>query len=454
MKRKIAIGLVGLMLCSLIGCGKKDVDYSGATESLNGEVAVEGQTTVAQSIEIPETSEYTITGAKGTIEVAAEIKVPEEYEKCTVMELSRVVYEDGDIKAIADKIFDEGSYFLYMPYNDEAKADLRDKLTTASANAANDWDAATFEYVLGKFEDENFVSVSEESFEELKFYRDHRTEEEAYYCEVFGAIDGRYYLLSFEKNGNNCGMDLLRWDRSVGYHLYDMNPDGMEVRLSGNASTYTQEESESMAIEFVKSLGYEGYELVQTNIPFFVSLLPEDLNNIKPGEDITGIEGYDVYFGRKYNNYSIAFSSNSWIMGFPDFEADGMPAFDEGYGLEKFENTECIRVYVDSQGICEMRVYNPMEEVGPLNEEIVFLPYDKVDSIAQEELKTYADANSGKLKIESIQLAYGIVDDNGKKALVPVWYYFGVNPLENSDFYQQKAVLMINALDGTVITYE
>ena len=117
MKRKKALVLVGIMLCSLMGCGKKQVDYSGATESANGEVAVNGQNTVAESIVIPESAEYTITGAKGTIEVAAQIKVPEEYEKCTVMELSRVVYEDEDIKARADKIFDEGSYFLYMPYN-------------------------------------------------------------------------------------------------------------------------------------------------------------------------------------------------------------------------------------------------------------------------------------------------------------------------------------------------
>lgn len=452
MKRKTALVLVGVMLCSLMGCDKKDVDYSGATESANGEVQVESQTTVAESIEIPETAEYTITGAKGTIEVAAEIKVPEEYEKCTVMELSRVVYEDEDIKAMADKIFDEGSYFLYMPYNEETRAFLRDKLTTASANAANDWETRTFEYVLGCFDEEDFFTASEESFDELKFYPDHRTDEDAYFCRVFGTIDGRCYVLSFEKDGNNYGMDLMRWDRFVGFQLADYSPDSVDVRTMGNASIYTQEESETMAMEFVEELGYEGYGLVQSNIAFFGTTLPNDANNIQPDEFINVIDGYNVYLGRNYNNYNMAYSSDNWIMAYNDLE--GNEHYYDKYPVEKFEDTECIRVYVDSQGICEMRIYNPMEEVGPLNEEIVFLPYDKVDSIAQDELQSYADANSGKFKVDSIQLAYGMVDDNGKKALVPVWYYFGEDALNNQSFYQQNAIVMINALDGTIITYE
>ncbi len=449
MKRKTAMVVVGIMLCSLIGCGKKEVDYSDATESANGEVQVESQTTVAESIEIPETAEYTITGSKGTIEVAADIKVPEEYEKCTVMELSRVVYEDDDIKAMADKIFDEGSYFLYMPYNEEARANLRDKLTTASANAANDWDAATFEYVLGKFDEEDFFSTSDESFEELKFYQ---AEGDAYFCRVFGAIDGRYYILSFEKDGNNCGMELIRWDRFVGFQLADYSPDSIDVRTMGNASIYTQEESEAMAMEFAMKLGYEGYGLVQSNIAFYACTLPKDANNIQPDEFINVIDGYNVYLGRNYNNYSVAYSSDLWVMAYKDL--DGNEVYFEEFPVEKFENTECIRVYVDGQGICEMKIYNPMEEVGPMNEEIVFLPYDKVDGIAQDELQAYADANSGKFKVDSIQLAYGMVDDNGKKALVPVWYYFGKDALNNQSFHQQNAIVMINALDGTVITYE
>lgn len=449
MRRKTAMVVVCIMLCSLIGCGKKEVDYSDATESANGEVQVESQTTEAQSIEIPENIEYTITGAKGTIDVAAEIKVPEEYEKCTVMELSRVVYEDEDIKAMADKIFDEGSYFLYMPYNEEARANLRDKLTTASENAANDWDAATFEFVLGKIDEEDFFSTSDESFDELKFYQ---VDEDDNFCKVLGAIDGRYYVLSFEKNGNNCGVKLVRWDRTIGFQLADYSADSIDVRTSGNASIYSQEESEAMAMEFAMKLGYEGYGVVQSNVAFYACTLPKDESTIDREDFIQGVDGYNVYLGRNQNNYAMAYSSESWIMEYLDI--DGSEIVYEDFPVEKFENTECIRVYVDGQGICEMKVYNPMEEVGPMNEDIVFLPFEKVDGIAQDELQAYADANSGKFKIESIQLAYGMVDEDGKKALVPVWYYFGKDALNNQSFYQQNAIVMINALDGTVIKYE
>ncbi len=440
-----------------MGCGKKEVDYSGATEAGNGEVAVEGQTTVAESIEIPETAEYTITGDKGTIEVAAEIKVPKDYERCTVMELSRVVYEDEDIKTMADKIFDEGSYFLYMPYNEEARAVLRDKLTTASENAANDEEEILFAVILDGFNDgEMFAKVDhdydemlleeDELYEEIKFYPDCRTEDGGYFCSLLGSIDGRYYLMTFEKDDKNSSVNIRRWDRTVQFQLNDVPADGIDMNLSGNASTYSQEESEKIAEEFVKRLGYNQYNVVQTNNAMF-ALAGGGRMILEPKG---GIEGYNIYLGRGYNNYSMAYFSESWIM----FMADERDYYGE-YHLEEFENTECVRVYVDSQGVCDMKIYNPMQEVGPLNEEIVFLPYDKVDSIAQDELQAYADANSGKLKVESIELAYGIVDDNGKKAVIPVWYYFGKDALNsNTNVYQRNALLMINALDGTVIKYE
>jgi len=452
MRKKSAVGLVILMLCSLIGCGKKDVDYSGATESANGEVHVESQTTVAQSIEIPENIEYTITGSKGTIEVAAEIKVPEEYEKCTVMELSRVVYEDEDIKTMADKIFDEGSYFLYMPYNEEARANLRDKLTTASENAANEDETKIFEAKLTSFNDEENLVEIDETYEELKFYPDHRKEDIEYFCQVFGTIDGRGYLMTFEKDNKNSSLNLRRWDSSVEFQLADTPADGVDMNLAGgNSCTYSQEECEELAREFVKKLGYDKYDVAQTNNAHFAKGLKG--NPYYEGEfvldPVQEIDGYNVYLGRSYNDYFMVYSSENWI----SIVMDEKHHNDE-YHAEEFENTECVRVYVDSQGICDMKIYNPLKEEGPLSEEVGFLPFDKVDSIAQDEMKTYTDANSGRLKVVGVELGYGIVEDEGKKALIPVWYYFANDPTASSTFYQRNALFMINALDGTVITYE
>lgn len=448
MRKKSAAGLVVLMLCALMGCGKKEVDYVDSTEGQNGEIQTVTESTVAVSDEdIPEQLEYTITGDKGTIEVAAEVKLPEDYERCTVMELADDTLEDEDIKAMADKVFDEGSYFLYMPYNMEEIEYLRDKLTTASENAANEDETKIFEATLNGFNDEEALAEVDEAYEELKFYPDHRTDDGGYFCRLFGSIDGRYYLMTFEKDDKNSSINIRRWDRTVQFQLNDVPADGIDMNLSGNASTYSQEESEEIAEEFVKKLGYDQYDVAQTNNTMF-ALVDGGLGEIIL-EPRGLIEGYNVYLGRSYNNYSMTYSSESWIMAM----AEERDYYGE-YKLEKFENSECVRVYVDSQGVCDFKIYNPMQEVGPMNEEIVFQSFDKVDSIAQEEMQKLADNNSGKYKIDSVELGYGIVNNDGKKALIPVWYYFGKGSTTNSNFYQKNALVLINALDGTVIKYE
>ncbi|MBQ8317575.1 MAG: hypothetical protein IJX85_04495, partial [Lachnospiraceae bacterium] len=74
--KKIAITLAIVMLCPLSGCGKKQVDYSDATE---------GQVEVVES-DIPQHLDYTITGAYSDVVVNADVVVPDAYKSCTVME--------------------------------------------------------------------------------------------------------------------------------------------------------------------------------------------------------------------------------------------------------------------------------------------------------------------------------------------------------------------------------
>lgn len=448
MKRKIAVGLIVSMMCTLAGCGKSQGDNTSSTEAQTEEIAtIMDLEEIEDSEEASDKLEYTIVGDNGTVTVSAEVKMPDNYTNCAVMSLVDDTYEDEDIKTMAETIFDEGSYFLYMPYNQEEIEFLRGKLITASETVANDDEARMFEAVLAGFDEEESLIQGYEEYEELKFYSDPRTDEVNYLCEIFGAIDGRYYILSFEKDETNSYMELRRWDRTQEFGILDTPDDSIDLNISGNASTYSQEESEELARTFVEKLGYDQYNIVQTNNVTTIRgggcSYPMDPTDyiIEPWQ---GVEGYDVYFGRSYNNYSMIYTSESWLM------VSDIPIEVE-YPVEEFKNTECIRVYVDSQGICDLKVYNPMTAENSSEEEIVFLSFDKIDSIAQNAMTSYADSNKGNIKINEVELGYGIVEIDGKKALVPVWYYFMDDPNVGADMLQQNAFLMINALDGSII---
>lgn len=448
MKREIAVGLIVSMMCTLAGCGKSQGDNTSSTEAQTEEVAtIMDLEEIEDSEEASDKLEYTIVGDNGTVTVSAEVKMPDNYTNCAVMSLVDDTYEDEDIKTMAETIFDEGSYFLYMPYNQEEIEFLRGKLITASETVANDDEARVFEAVLAGFDDEEALSENYEDYEELKFYPDYRTEEVCYFCEIFGAIDGRYYLLTFEKNDINSSMALRRWDRTVEFGVRDISADSIDLNISGNASPYSQEESEEIARAFVEKLGYDQYDIVQTNNctcgrgggPNY-GLDPNDYII----EVWSGIEGYNVYFGRSNNNYSMIYTSETWI-------SIGDVAYELHEEIEEFKNTECLRVYVDSEGICDLKVYNPMIAEDSTEQEIVFLSFDKIDAIAQNAMTSYADSNKGNIKINKVELGYGIVEIDGNKALVPVWYYFMEDPNAGADMLQQNAFLMINALDGSII---
>ena len=446
MKKRIAIGLVVSMLCTLTGCEKKQEENASPTDA-SSIVELEEVVDAGGAEEIPESLDYTVVGDNCTVTVSADVTVPDNYNSCTVMSLADDSFDDEDIKSMVEKIFDEGSYFLYMPYNQDEIQFLREKLTIASETVANDDEARVFEAVLSGFDDEESLSVGYEDYEELKFYPDHRTDEVSYFCEIFGAIDGRYYLLTFEKDDKNSSMALRRWDRTVEFGVGDISADSIDLNISGNVSPYSQEESEEIARAFVEKLGYDQYDIVQTNNcscgrgggPNY-GLDPNDYII----EVWSGIEGYNVYFGRSDSNYSMIYTSESWLLiGDVEYELHAE--------VEEFKNTECLRVYVDSEGVCDLKVYNPMIAEDSAEEEIVLQSFDKIDTIAQNVMASYADSNKKNLKINAVELGYGIVEDGDNKALVPVWYYFMDDPNANQTMLQQNAFLMINALDGTVI---
>lgn len=422
--KKTAISLVIIMLCSLAGCGKKQVDYADATE---------GQVEVVED-DIPQHLEYTITGEKCDVVVNADVIVPSAYKSCTVMELSKKTFDTSDIEYYVDYFFDAGTDFLYMPYNKEEMTEIKGNMEPLLKQATEPRVIESFIFAMQ--EPESYPETEEEMFDEYRLYNMITDER----CEIFGAIDGEYYVLTFFKDDLNCVMMLERFDNTTpNLLLQDAEDDDYYLKTNGNTCTYTQEEAEKLALDYVKELGYEDFSVIQTNNT-------QSEYWFKENDKETAVDGYSVYLGRTYDNYSYVYSSNYC----PDVSTDGQVVFGE-YDTMKQAVNEYIRVYVDSKGIGHIYCFNHMEEIGVLAEEVELLDFEKMQGLADERLKTDADLqdyNNG-INISEIRLGYGYVSDGENKTLIPMWYFFEKGG--TGDFDSKYAYLRVNALDGSLV---
>ncbi len=423
--KKIAIALAIVMLCPLSGCGKKQVDYADATE---------GQVEVVED-GIPKHLEYTITGEATDVVVNADVVVPDAYKSCTVMELTKKTFETSDIEYYVDYLFDEGTDFLYMPYNKEEMAEIKGNMEPLLKQATDPKVIDAFECAME--EPESYPDTEEEMFDEYRLYNMITDER----CQIFGAIDGEYYVLSFFKDDLNCVMMLERFDNtSPNLWLEDAEEDDYYLKANGNTCTYTQEEAEKLALDYVGVLGYDDFSVIQTNNT-------QSEYWFKEGDKEVSVDGYSIYLGRTYDNYSYLYSSSYC----PDYSIDGQIVFGEN-GSYKEAVYEYIRVYVDSKGIRHMYYFNPMEEVGALSEEVAFLDFSKVQAVADERFKHTADLDiygyGIDINISEIRLGYGYVNDGDNWTLIPMWYFFS----EIAGFTGGNNVeLRINAIDGSIV---
>ncbi len=448
MKKKIlCIGILAIALSGLTACGdKKKVDYDVTDGNGNSQVT---EQTVAPEEQIPETLTYDIVGKQATIKVNAAVKLPDKYTQCSVVELSEKPYEDADIKYYADKIFDQGSYFLYMPYSAEQIAYCRDQINDIISGSEDESFKTYMEmyYMVNVNYRETLLSGDEEIDGELKFYNVlsnpyDETLEYTNKCQLMGTIDGVYYTLTFEKNDVNYHMYLRR----VGdYSTQEVGAESFDVKLTGNLCEYSQEEAENLARDYVDGLGYGALSVVKS-----INTSKQSLTYTADDEIVTEqIEGYKIYFGRKYGGYSLTYTNeNYW----------GYAAYGEYSTFEGEQDwfsivdlTEYIGVYVDSQGICEVDVVCPLVEKNIATENAVLLDFEAMNDVAKTVFQDYADNYKNNFNIVELELGYAFVKENGQIALVPAWYFFDDTYGEDRQHYYRDPGLVINALDGTVL---
>ncbi len=456
MKNVVIICSIATMLgCLLTACGNKEqIAYTTENADITVEADVEA--------EIPEHVTYEIEGEGGTVIVDADVLLPENHDKCAVVEYSVIRFTDEDVKRVVSEIFDDDSYFLYMPYSQAEIEYAKDKLTSIRDASADERERYTLQNELinldNRLDNLSPVYSDMEEIKELKLYSVPAEDEwhpEMEKCCIIGTIEGQYYYLLIAQ-GADKGNVVFRLQRLRDMNIFDTNenlsPDGLEVQAYENACVYSKEEAGKLAAEYIQALGYTDYEEVE--------IFDCKENSYGPSQEIREMNSYNIYFARKVDGYAPAFTESN----FSKFHIDTLNS-----ELAIAENTpaEYIRVTIDSDGIGEVFVFNPMKEEQILESHAKLIEFDAIDSRAREDLQGIVDRSYDGMQMETInikeiELGYGYTYDmeTDRYALIPVWFYIKDDSSNNS-YYRRTDFYSYNALDGsykdswgvTVISY-
>lgn len=435
MKKKYITGVVIILLCAMTGCGSKKETTTVATGT-DALVLEE----ISSEDEIPETVSEVVEGEKGSVTIDAEVILPEKYNTCKLLELETNYYYDESLKNLVEQIFDEGSYFLYMPYNKEQIAFLQGKLTELAPLATDEREIMAFEdaQFFLEYDLANLTYEVEEISDEIKFYKVSEDEESTeYICDVFGTIDGKNYYLSVVKSdGAYCYVSLKEWKmRNSDYQC--VGDESFDVKLSGNVCSYTKDEAEELALEYVKSLGYEEFAPVRTYNSIY--------NTTYDGE-VNSVDAYTIYLGREYDSVQVPYFYENYSEGY-----DTNWHFDENGNLQRGSGSEYIRVCVNSEGIAVVEINNPLKVKEVLSTDVTMLSFDTVNEIAKDEAKKMADEWDGYYStIDEVAFGYDYIYEDSAIVLAPVWYYYEKEDSTRTFAYKHICI-EINALDGTVI---
>ncbi len=430
MKKSIITLMVSVILISLPGCGdRKNVDYD-----------VSEEVTTTESVEeIPSEMVATLYGNDVCLDIDAELIVPEEYEKCAVLSVVPDYFEESDIEEMCNKIFDEGSYFLYMPYNMEQINLLYDKIDRLRIIGEDEYDPELTAIMLDLELD--IIDFQEGNVEiEIDGYRYYHIEKTGCLetgrdlCEVLGQIDGEWYSLIFDNSYGTSSMRLTKMCDTYDAGLIRILPDYRNVNHHEfDELEYTVDQAQDMAKNYIEDLGYKDFE---------VDKIVEVINmnsDVETGKCVDCAEGYLISFGRNYGNYTTVFDGSSDMI-----ETTFTPTITD-------ISVESINIFVTNEGVVGFEVINPHRVDSILSESTTMLPYEKIEGIVDEWLGPSAgEGLYMNYEVDEVKLGYRMVTyEDGNKALVPAWHFIMNNNDEGN--YINDIVLVVNAIDGTIV---
>ncbi len=442
-KRYFLTGMCFVLLLSLTSCGKKKVDYV-EPDPAAGQTSAESD--AKSESEIPQRVEETLTSDNGktVMSINADVIYNENAEGIPVVKVSPKFYTEEDMQQYADRIFDEGTKKVWMSPQYLTKNGLLERKKYLEEELENyteedghyyDWLIGQLSFTVQTLDEFEASDVQKDEWDKPEFaaytYLDENGNETTTYldCEIQGMIDGKHYILRFNKDFPRMILSSLDFT-SAGYQETGTNS---VYAINGNLCRYSKEEAVQMASELLERLGIEG-------------LVPDIILDAQhPAEEGTStlVDAYIIYFKRSVGGVTALDSSDRMYSGYITYDNEGNESIDYGY--------ELLRVCVTDDGVIDMNYQTPLQVDEVTTEQASLLPFDDIQNRAREYITEHllkgsqytAEINSITLGLEQI---YG---EDGSCMLVPAWAFFQ----EDNDglTYSKVTMCTINAIDGSYI---
>lgn len=459
-----ALACLMVMATTLTACGeKKEVDYvdspTQSESSVTMEEATDGTTGEIVYEEAPEHIAYHVFCDKVTVTVDAVINLPNKYEQCKVVELEKAVMTDEELKSYVESTFDEGSYFLYMPYSEDEIANAKDKLINIVAqtadenlnNVINDVLIPKLDESVDTYADSDNTITEEIKYQNLNVVAAMGNQlVPCEMCNVIGTIDGEYYIIEAYRDNTNQFVRLSKLS-DTGKATTDVGSGYAEMIGEANSCEYSMEEAQQLALDYVNGLGIENMSVVYTADVLSSSYnAEEEIVYAGAGYDASSkLDGYNVYLARSYDDYKTVFSTQEFMNWYNVAYEDAASG-----ELITVRGSEYIRVWVTSDGISCYEYCNEMTEKNVTAESASLLDFNSVNEMAKDYLIEYGNNYGATFEIDKITLGYATVEQDGEYTIIPAWYYFMTDGDENNIDSFEMPVVVINALDGSCVELE
>ncbi len=490
MKKLSWILIITLLASCLSACGRKEtVIYQGDTASTSD--ATDGPI---------RNLDYTVPGDKGTLTVQAQVDTSLAEKSAPVASLSRADFTDEDIQAYADRIFDEGSYSLFMPYDFRSIEDLTSACGAWEDTFRSYEDFSTIpEYMIaeyydatdtlsGKQHDTDAAKCVVETDGEIKWYISPYNPEDDpattfkphKFCILQGTIRDEHYYLAFLQNCVFCRMIVYK-DYAIGsvdFSVSNMSAFPIEEAFldtyDENICTYSDTEARQIAEDYLQTFSLTDYAVQTTLNAYHFNVghysIDDSMLVKEPQDDGSStVDSYLIYAVRSLNGLAAPYTTELLQPTLTDYSNADIQGDDSGYSIS-FPEDEAHDLYgyeslianVDSDGLSYLIWNNPMKVDSIKTEHATTLSFDQIDAVAQAYIDfcsakdpySVPDNNSSpstnKMMVQKI--CYGLIrisdENHNSYSLTPAWFY--LETPSKSGYTAQTAYVIISAIDGSI----
>ena len=447
-KKMAALAVAGVLVAgsTLTGCGKKNIDYSVDGGSGNGGSADSGS--LQDKYGIPESCDMTLeTGDSGLSKLAIEadeVSVPSTMDLPIVYAKKKEISNDAK-KQLVESLVEKDKGIYAFDYDNMTKADIQeqiDQYEKEKKNSAANGDTSGSTW---------YDSMIDGLKDQLQKAPDEYPAADDYSgTEFLGEIGGRKFLVNVDDQGGASGSMCLK-DQLITYRpkdgasgVYFSTPDTgddlTDVDMSStNVCTFSKDEAQSIADEFVNKIGMADVTLNKAQDLYWY-YYGADGNT-----DSVEVDGYVFSYTRSINNQPTA-SAEVW-------NVDNLMQDDASVSIP----SEKCEVYVDSNGVISANWVNYFE-ITDKTESKDLLSFDELLKKANTNIAEYYTTyptRYKKVEFNDMKLAYYLekTDEDGVFKYVPAWiltqYEDMADESNNADYPDQMVVL--DATDGSVI---